>query len=342
MEHKTFKKLSIFVVLGVLVTLTILILWPIASAIVTGLILSYIFFPVYKKVRSFAKNENLSALIVILLIIFLIVIPLWVLLPIIVKQVFDIYLYLQKVNIIETLRSVFPALTQTEFSVDFANSFNNFISEMASGILTTLSKFILDLPNLLLKSAVVLFVFFFGMRDAEVFVNYAKSLSPFSDSAEKELADKFKGITNSVIYGFFIIGVLQGILTGIGLFIFGVPQALLLTILAVFASIIPILGSWLIWVPASIYLLLSGKIFFGISLIIYGTIIISWIDNIIRPYIVAKKVKISSVVVLIGMIGGLLVFGILGFILGPLILSYLLLILDAYRRKKVPGLFSRE
>jgi predicted PurR-regulated permease PerM len=342
MEQEIFKKVSIFVVLGFLVALSVLILWPIASAIVIGLILSYIFFPVYKKIHSFVKNENLSAAIVILLVIFLILIPLWVLLPVIVKQIFDIYLYLQKINIIETLRSIFPSLTQTEFSVDFATSFNNFISNMASGILTTLSKFILDLPNLLLKSAVVLFVFFFGMRDAEIFVNYAKSLSPFSKSAEEELSDKFKGITNSVIYGFFVVGILQGILTGIGLFIFGVPQALLLTLLAVMVSIIPILGSWLIWAPASIYLFISGKIFFGIALVIYGAIIISWIDNIIRPYIVARRVKISSAVILVGMIGGLLVFGILGFIMGPLILSYLLLILDAYRRKKVPGLFSRD
>jgi predicted PurR-regulated permease PerM len=180
------------------------------------------------------------------------------------------------------------------------------------------------------------------MRDAEIFTKYVQSLSPFSKSVEKDFIQKFKEITGSVIYGYVVVGILQGILTGIGLYVAGVPQALILTILAIFAAMIPIAGAWLVWVPAAIYMILSGNTFAGIGLILYGSLFISWIDNIVRPYLVARKTKISTAVVLIGMIGGLIVFGIIGLILGPLILSYLLLILDAYRNKRFPDLFSEK
>ncbi len=341
-DKEAFKKLSILVIVGILGILSVLIIWPIASAIVFGLVLSYVFYPIYKKILKKFKEKNISALSVILLLIIVVFIPLWFLFPILVKQVFDIYLFLQNMNVLEIFRSIFPSLARTEFTVDFANSFNNFISTLAGKVFSSFSSILLDLPEFLLKLAIILFVFFYGMRDADVLFKYVKSLSPFSKSTEQEITKKFKDITNSVIYGFIIIGIIQGILTGIGLFIFGVPQVLILTIVAIIASMIPILGSWLVWLPAAVYLLLSGNILLGIGLIIYGSVIISWVDNIIRPYLVARKVKISSGIVLIGMIGGFLIFGILGFILGPLIFSYLLLFIEAYRNNKFPDLFYKR
>ena len=140
----------------------------------------------------------------------------------------------------------------------------------------------------------------------------------------------------SVIFGQIIIGIFQGIFTGIGLFIFKAPSPLILSIVAIFVGIIPLIGPWLVWFPVAIYLLLlSGNTFGGIGLMIYGLIIISWIDTIVRPLIVSKTAKVSSPIVLIGMVGGLFVFGILGLIIGPLILSYISLILEMYKDKKL-------
>lgn len=339
-DEKIFKKVSIFVALGVLMVLAAIIIWPIATAIITGLILAYVFYPLYLKIFSSVKEKNLSALIVIFFVIFLIFVPLWFLFPLIIKQIFDIYLYLQKVNFFDFVRNLFPSLAQTEFSRDLATYINTFISNVVSKALSGASSVFLNLPDLALKAVVIFFVLFFGMRDAELFTNYVSSLSPFSKSTEKDLSKKFRDITNSVIRGYVLVGILQGILTGVGLLVFGVPQVLLLTLLAILVSIIPVLGAWVVWVPSAVYLLVSGHIFSGVCLAIYGAVFVSWVDNIIRPYIVSRKTKISSAIVLVGMIGGLIVFGILGLIIGPLILAYLLLILDAYRKNKFPSLFS--
>lgn len=339
-DENIFKKVSILVALGILAVLSIFIIWPITTSIITGLILAYIFHPAYKKIKSVVREKNISALILILLVLFLIFIPLWFLLPIMVQQFFEAYLFLQKMNISSLVSLVFPSLETG--SQPFVNSFNNFISGLAGKIFSYASSIVLDLPNIALQLVIILFVFYFGVRDSEALLGYMKSLSPFSKSAEEEIITKFKAITNSVIYGHIIVGIIQGLLTGLGLLIFGVHNAIVLTIIAILASVIPVLGAWLVWVPSAVYLMASGNVGRGIGLLLFGAILVSWIDNVIRPYIISRKSKVHTGIVLVGMLGGLIVFGILGLIIGPLILAYLLLVLDAYRKKQFPGLFSQK
>lgn len=341
-EQNNFKNLSIIVVFGILILVSFIIIRPIFTAIITGLILSYIFYPVYKKIYKVVKEKNISAIIIILLVLFLILIPLWFLLPIIVKQVFNVYLSIQKINFYSYLLKIVPSLAESQLPPEIISSVNTFMTGILSKIISSISSIFLDMPSLLLKVAVMIFIFFFGMRDGEIFFNYVRTLSPFSKAMDEELAEKFEGVTKSVIYGQIIVGIIQGLLAGVGLFVFKVPQALLLSVIVIFLSMIPLLGAWLVWLPASIYLIFSGDTFNGIGLLLYGALFVSWIDNVIRSYIVARRIKISSAIILAGMIGGLMVFGILGLIIGPLILSYLLLFLDAYRKNKLPSLFSEE
>jgi len=338
-QQEIFKKIAIPAVLGILGILAIATLWPIFTAILAGLILAYIFYPLYKRILLVVKERNTAAIIILLGVFIIILVPLWFLLPIVTKQVFDIYLYLQNLDFSQFISKALPALSDLTISKDIAVSMNKLITSATSSIVSSASNIIFNLPTILLKLVVVLFVFFFGMRDAKILTGYVSSLSPFSKKTEKEVSKKFNDITSSVIKGYLILGLLQGLLTGIGLIIFGVPGSLILTVVAIFAAIIPILGSWAVWLPASIYLLATGKEAYGIILFLYGALFVSWIDNILRPYIVSRKAKLSSGIVLVGMIGGLIVFGILGLIIGPLILAYLLLILDAYRNNKFQSLF---
>lgn len=334
MEDNT-KKISVLAFIALLIVLTIYIIWPIMISIIAGLILAYLLYPVYKKILSIVKERNISAIIIILLLIFLIIVPAWFLLPIITRQIFEVYTLSQEIDLFSAIDNILPAT----ISRDAITAFNSFISTIFSTILSGFSSTFASLSDIALKLVVVLFTFFFAMRDAEKLKEYVKTISPFSKELENILYKNFKNITHSVIFGHVIIGIIQGLLTGIGLFIFGVPQALILTVLAMFFSLFPVIGAWLVWIPASVYLLLTGHLGAGIGLILYGGILISWIDNIIRPYIVSRRTNISSGIIFVGMIGGLIVFGIFGLVLGPLILSYLIIILDAYKEKRLINLF---
>ena len=149
-------------------------------------------------------------------------------------------------------------------------------------------------------------------------------------------------MTNSILYGHVVAGVIQGILAGIAFLVFGIPNALLLTVLAIILGVIPILGPGLIYVPAAIYLITAGQPGPAIIYFLYNIIVVSSIDNLFRIYLVSRRVKISQVIVLIGMVGGLLLFGTLGLLLGPLVVGYFVTLVEAYKNKTLSSFFSDE
>jgi len=336
--EKTFKKLIIGGAILSLIIFSFVVIWPILLSIISGLILAYIFSPVYKLIFKLFKEKNISSFIIVLLILFLIFIPLWFLFPIVTRQLFDAYTYIQKIDLSGILGKILPQTVST----DSIAMINSFISKLVNSIFSKSTDFFVNIPNLLLQALVILIVFFFALRDSDKLKEYVKGISPFSPSFEDSLVKQFKDITNSVIFGHIITGIVQGLFTGLGLWVFGVHQVLILTLLAMLAAVIPVLGAWLVWLPAAIYLFMQGSTGAGIGLFLYGAIFISWIDNFLRLYIISKRTTVSTVVIFVGMIGGLIIFGLIGLVIGPLILAYLIIVLDAYKNKKLIEFFSSE
>lgn len=340
-DEKLFKRIASLTLIAILFILTFLILKPIFSSVIFALILAFMFHPVYNKILPYIKNKNLSALLICVAIIIIIILPLWFLIPQLIKQIFEIYLYLQRVDLFLMLQNSFPQFfSAPEVSQDTITAINSFIHNFLSSVLGEFTDFLLNSPTILLHLFLILFIFFFGLRDGDKLVKYFQTLSPLSKESEQKVFNQFEEVTKAVVFGHVVTGVVQGLITGIGLYIFGVPNALTLTFVAIFISMFPIIGPWLVWVPVDIYLLTAGRTGAAIGLLVYGLIIVSLSDNIIRPLIISKKTKINSAIILVSMVGGLFVFGILGLILGPLVVAYLLLLLELYRDKKSPGLLK--
>ncbi|MBS3074435.1 AI-2E family transporter [Candidatus Pacearchaeota archaeon] len=334
------RVIAIILVIG-LIILSAIILKPIFFSIVTGLLLAYVFNPVYKKIYSFVRERNTSAFVIIFIVLLIIFIPFWFLFPVITRQIFEFFIYLQKIDIMAFVRQVFPPGVFSEvFYANLGASVSGFVGKLAGSMSASFSSFIVNIPNSMLHALIVLFTLFYALKDSSKFGEYIKSVSPFSEKTEQRMMQEFKNITKAVIYGSVLTGIILGIVVGIGFFIFGVPGALILTLLAVIMGILPILGVWMVWAPAAIYLMSTNNVVGGVLLTVYSLIITFVVDGIIRTYFISKTGKMHSAIVLIGMIGGLFTFGILGFIIGPLILSYLLIIFDAYRNKNLSGLFS--
>mgnify|MGYP000168028440 FL=1 len=222
-----------------------------------------------------------------------------------------------------------------------AINLDNIIGQFFTTFLVQFKNLLLNLPSLAFQFAVFLFTFYFATRDAENLGTYIRSLSPFSKPTETRLLQEFRGITNAIVFGQVLIGITQGLALGAGLFFLGVPNALVLTFMASLLSIIPILGSWLIWLPTSIYLLVSGQTFAGVFLLLYGALFVSSIDNLLRPYLLSRRSTLPIALSLIGTIGGFLFFGIAGLVLGPLIIAYTLIIIEFYRQGKLKDLFNK-
>jgi predicted PurR-regulated permease PerM len=339
MDDVYFRRIITAVILTVLIVLSFFLLKPILLSIIMGFILAFAFTPVYNKLYKFIKSKNIASLFICVLLVLLIFLPLWFLTPILVDQSIKIYLSVQNIDFVTPLKSIFPSLfASEEFSVEIGSILHSFITKAANSLMNSFSQLILNFPSIFLQFLVVFFTFFFILKDKEKLIAYIQSLLPFSKDVEKKLFKSSKDITSSVIYGQIIVGIIQGLIVGVGFFIFKVPNALILTLFASLAGVIPIIGPGIVWVPVVIYLFITGNTFSAIGVLIFG-LASSIIDNIIKPLFVSKRTTLHPALIIIGMVGGFFLFGVLGFILGPLIIAYLLIVLEVYRNKKTPEIF---
>jgi predicted PurR-regulated permease PerM len=339
LEEKDFRILALIILLLVLIILVFLIIRPVLLSIIGGLLLAYAFHPIYKYSLKFVKYPGIAAAFVSIFAVLIIALPLWFLAPIVIQQVFDLFQLSQGLDIHGFISSIFPSGTEQAVE-QISLTINNALSTITSGIVNSMVSLLLDFPRLALQFLLVAFVFFFALWDSERLKEFVSGLSPLNKNQEGKLVKQFKDITNSIIYGQVVVGLLQGILAGIGFLIFGVSNAFLLTILALIVSVIPVIGPSLIYIPITFYLLATGDPIIAFGFLAYNIFVVSTVDNILRAHIVSRKTKLSQVIILIGMIGGLLVFGILGIILGPLILACFVTFLKAYKENTLSSMFT--
>ncbi|MFH1237840.1 MAG: AI-2E family transporter [archaeon] len=323
-------------ILGIFI-ISSLILKPIIIPILFGLLFGYLFNPLYKKIQKYLKWKNLSAFVVIIGLTGILVAPLIYIISPLVKQIFDTYVFLQNFN----FNSLLQEFIQGDIATSIAMNLDNLIGKFFSTVLNQFTVFLVNLPSFLLQFFVFLFVFYFTIKDLDHLKEYLSSLSPFSKQTGKKFMEEFKGITNAIVFGQILIGIIQGLALGICLFFFGIPKALVLTFLACIVSIIPVLGSWLVWLPVGVVLVVTGQTFSGIFILLYGTFFVSIIDNVLRPYFLSRNSNLPIALSIIGTIGGLYFFGIAGLILGPLILAYVVIIIEFYRQGKLNELFNK-
>jgi predicted PurR-regulated permease PerM len=329
-DDKDVKKIAVGVLVAILAILVFFLIEPVLLSIVGGLILAYIFTPTFRWAAAWIKEPTVNALVVSGVILTIITLPLWFIMPVMLQQVFDLYTFFQKASLSSFINTLFPTASE-QFIAQISISVNSFISEIVANLLSTLNKVFLELPTISLHLFIIFFVFFFALRDGERLREFASQLSPFSRAHERILVQQFKDITDSVVYGQLIVGLVQGGLAGIGFLLFGVKNALVLTVLAIFLSILPIVGPFILWVPIGIFMLATGETGKGIWFILYNAIIVSLVDNFLRTYLISRKTDISPAVILVAMVGGFFFLGVVGLLLGPLIVSYFLTFLKTYR-----------
>ncbi len=341
MEKSHLTDIIVAVISIVLIVLSFFLLRPILMSIIFGFVLVFIFSPVYNLLHKKIKSKNLCATIITLGLIIIIVALLILTVPIIVKEAVNLFTYAQEIDFRAIIQNLFPSLEQSTLAAQIDSTLHVFITDLTTSILNSITTFLGDFPIIILQLTVVLFTFFFVLRDKEDFLEYVRSVLPFPKDIQERLLKATKEVTASVLYGEVIVGLVQGIIAGIGFFLFGVPNPILFTVLAIIAGVLPIVGPTIIWAPLAIYLLITGNNVAALGVSIFG-IASGLVDNFLRPVIVAKKLMMNSLLALLGTIGGILLFGVLGFILGPLIIAYLLIFLEVYRNKKFTGLLTKS
>ncbi len=338
-SEKEIKKVSLILFLIILVVLAFLVVKPVLFSVLSGLILAYIFLPVHKLTIKLVKNKTLSALLVSIVLLALVLVPLWFLLPVISKQVFELFKVSQGLEFGSFVRAVFPAASE-QFIIQADLAAKSGFSRLASTIMNSLVDTLVNFFTISLHIFLGVFVFFFTLRDSERLKGFASGLLPFSREQERQFIKQFRDITQSILYGHVVGGVVQGALAALALYAFGIPNALILSIVAIILSIIPVIGPGFVYVPVTVYMVLTGNSLLALGYFLFNLLIVSSIDNVFRSHFVSKRTDLSQAIVLIGMVGGLFVFNVLGLIIGPLILAYLVTFLKAYKENKISSFFD--
>ncbi len=319
--------LIIFLVLAILVIRFIFI------SVLAGIILAYLLFPVYNFLLKYLKNKNLTAFLVCIIFILVIGLGLWFGAKALSDQAYQFYKNVKEYNLVEKISDFLTSsiIKNEEFANYIGSQIKVSLLGIGKGILAKANEFITNILSFLIQLFVAFFTMFYFLRDGDKIYKEIESLLPFEEKIKQKIKKRTQEVTKGVIYGRFVVGIIQGLVAGIGYYVFGVKQPLLFTVLSIFFAILPFVGAWLVWIPVGINFIFYAGWQIGILHFLYHLIITNQIDNVISPYIVGKTARMNNVVVLIGMVGGVAAFGIVGLIVGPLIFEYLFILLEVYK-----------
>nr|AIF18644.1 putative permease [uncultured marine group II/III euryarchaeote KM3_83_G03] len=310
-KHLYFTLLLLF-----LAYVSFLIIKPFFTFIFIGLVLAYFSFPMYEKILKKVKGKVRASMLSLLVVLVLIIIPSLLITNNLFHQTASAVIsfgdYSGKLNTL--LGSIGFEQEGSEFLTEIVGKSKNFILSNSSAIIGSVSDIILGL-------LVMFFVMYYCFKDGKELLKWLQKYVPFAKKHKKELVTETKSIIDGVIYGQFVTAIVQGVLGGIMLFVFGIENYIFWAFIMMILSFLPLIGAAIIWLPIGLLELLNANYVSGLGILITGFFVISTIDNFIRPKLVGGKADVHPIVVLIGVLGGLAVFGFVGFIVGPLAMA---------------------
>lgn len=340
--------LGTLIVIGIA---SLFVMGPFLTSVIGGAILAFVFTPFYRWLSHKINSQGIAAFITVVLIMILIAVPAVILVNNLSREAQETYLFLKQDLFNGGL--IQGHCLEDSIVCDLVNKVNALMHEPDTreyilGLLNTIvrsvsqrvSSWLVALPNLAINALILLFTTYYLLIDGKNLVHRMALLIPLRPHHQHQIITQFSEVTYALIYGSFIVALAQGALGAFGFWLFGVQGFLWWGVLMAILALVPFLGTAIVWLPASFFLALNGYlqgesslVARGIGLFIYGLIVISTADNILKPFIIAGRTQVHPLLVLVGMFGGLYLFGFIGLIIGPFILSLFQTLFEIYERE---------
>jgi len=330
---------ALLLVTAVALYLCWLMIKPFVGVLMWAAVLVIVFYPVHRRLVQRTKRPSLSALLSCVLVILTILVPVSLVTIAVVNELAGAIQNVQvAINYVldpnSPMTGRFLNWASRYIDVERLRS-GEYLAQQLGGISGGLAGRTLGVIGGLIGAIVqmvfVIFTMYYLFRDGDRIFETIKDSLPLNNNQALAIMERTKEVVGASVYGVLAIGVIQGTLGGLAFWILGVPSAIVWGVVMTFLSMIPMLGSFLVWVPAAIYLALTGHYVKAILLVLWGTLVIGMIDNFLRPVLVGGRTRLHELLIFFAVLGGLQVFGVLGIVLGPVVLALAMSLIEVFR-----------
>jgi predicted PurR-regulated permease PerM len=332
------RKLLYWMILALFMYVVYLVIKPFIVSVLTSVVIVYLFYPLYTRVNLKIKNKHLASFLVSLIIVLLVAIPGIFLLTSVSKEAYIIYtLGLQKLNVgiinCDSPGNVLCIFKEMLTTVEARYYLERALESVTGSMINWASSIALSIPSLVLNLFVVLFVGYYLFSEAPQLKKKLYSISPFHKNHLDLILNSVDNLAYSIVYGIFTLSVIEGLIGILGFTIVGASSPVLWGLIIGLLAFIPFIGPIWVWAPATI-IYLNDALYWKAGLLFAMGLILSSIDTFLRPVITGSRANVNPVLILLGVLGGLNLFGFSGLILGPMILSFFVIIFNIYVTSK--------
>lgn len=314
-----------------------LMLAPFVNVLMWAAVLTFGFAPVHRRILARTGKPNLSACLATLFVVVTLGVPMVLVTWAIVREIVPVVGALQS-NFVSLLDpdapTSGPMLRWLGEHVDLERlrlQLSEQLTTMGSAIASRTMSFVGDVLGVIVQAVFVVFVMFYLFRDGRVVQAALASAIPLRNRETWEVLGRVSEVISASINGVLVIATIQGTLGGLAFAALGLPSAPLWGVVMIFLSLIPIAGAFVVWIPAAIYLAVTGAWVKAVLLTLFGVFVISLVDNFMRPLLVGKRAKLHELFIFFAVLGGLHVFGLIGLVLGPAVLAIALSLFEIFR-----------
>jgi predicted PurR-regulated permease PerM len=304
---------------------------PFLQYVMLALLLAFVLYPLQRRLES-RLSEGIAALVLIVGAVIAFFVPFVVIGATVAGDAMALAQQLQNGGFSGFGVSQAEALIQqyAGVQIDLASRLSGYAQSAARTLAGGVPGAVSALTHVLVGLGLLVFVLFFLLKDGEKLYGWVRTVTPLPETVQDDLYTSLNDITWAVLLGHVLVATVQGGIAGLGLIVTGIPNAVFWTFIMIVLSLIPIVGSILIWGPAAIYLVTSGRTVAGAALIVWGMIVVNATDDFLRPILVDRHANLNPSVIIVGVIGGVYLIGFMGLFIGPILVGALKVVLEIF------------
>lgn len=311
---------------GLFMYLSLLLVLPFFQYILMALLLAFVLCPLQRRLETYISPPA-AAFLLVLLATGGFIVPVILITAVIAADAAELSREINAGNL-QLTEAEQVIKDQTGMNVDLAAAVSNSTQQLGTIALEQATAWFTAITHALIGIGVAIFLLYYLLKDGVKLMVWLRDITPLPADVQDTLYDELDEVLWAVLAGHVLIAIIQGVIAGLGLVAVGIPNAAFWTFIMVILALMPLVGAPLVWGPAAIYLFLTGKPVLAVGLTIYSAIIVGLTDDYLRPIIVDRYAKISPAVIIVGVLGGLYAFGIMGLFFGPVVVGALIAILE--------------